>query len=658
MVTLAVDDDFSGFVAARWPDLEAVALVAAPDADTAREVTATTLARLGERWDDALDEGSPTRAARAALLKGLGALGADGPRVEATDLPLAPAADPPAAGGTVGDPVVAAALIDTVRHEHAVVRAALAAGAIWGCDDAEVAALAGVPADRLASLLSDARSRLVSAHRAALAAEGLEPADWRLERDLTDALDALAAASPDPPDPAALVAERTRGVRRRSVLTGGAALVAAGGLGWWLLRDTAAGDAGDTTTAEAPRPVGNTDAVWDSTTQWPPRGSLAGDTGILALVITDGGPGARLLFAEDVGPVRIAVAALLDRPNQAGPGTALAVWTGAAGAPVERLSRVPLALDRTDGVPDVVALTVPAPRAGSAGARSTRMVVVGVDSEPGAPGAATTSAADEEGSLLLVLARPTVGAATWSPVVHPTPNGSVERTWTLLRLDGGVGALRLDGPAGTAARLQCGGYDGPVAGTSPVRTTGLDPSAAAAAVIAAATGIPVGELRSEVVVDSPVDGSVLDAGALSALGADGRVRVILTTTPDGALVRTLHVVDDGRSGRGALVGTPRVLPARRAGAPLVRRLDVIPPRTTRFLVVAPGAAQCQLLATQPAAYPLSKVVPLKGDTAVVPVVNGQDAGTYRLVLWDADGTKTYSDVPPRGRALLDLTASY
>jgi hypothetical protein len=78
----------------------------------------------------------------------------------------------------------------------------------------------------------------------------------------------------------------------------------------------------------------------------------------------------------------------------------------------------------------------------------------------------------------------------------------------------------------------------------------------------------------------------------------------------------------------------------------------------RYLVVAPGAARCQLLAVAPAGYPVSKVVPLKGDTAIVPIVNGQDSNTYRLVLWDAAGRRTYSAVPPRGRALLDLEPTY
>ena len=142
--------------------------------------------------------------------------------------------------------------------------------------------------------------------------------------------------------------------------------------------------------------------------------------------------------------------------------------------------------------------------------------------------------------------------------------------------------------------------------------------------------------------------------AVSATGGDGRARVIHTTTSDGALVRTLHLADDGRSGGASRLGRPAVLPVADADAPLVQRLDTVPPRTTRYLVVAPGAASCQLIATTPAGYPVSEVTPMKADTAVVPIVNGQDTNHYRLVLWGPRGERLYSAVPPRARPLLDL----
>lgn len=665
MVTLAVDDDFAGFVAARWPDLEAVAIAATLAPRLARELTTSALASLGERWVATVDEGAPTRAARVELLRRIARLGPDAappPDALGVPAPTTPALIP----GDVDEPAsaVPAALLAALRGEEPLVRAALAAGAVWGSPEDEVAGLAqaaGLPVARLTGGLRDARGRFLAAHREALAADGLSPADWRLERDVADVVDALAAAQPDPPDPAALVADRARRVRRRTVLVGGAAVLAAGGAVSWLLRDAVAGGEGAADAAAAAptsgtaRGVAASDPVWGLTSQWPPRGELAGDSGIQALVIRDLGAGGRLVFADDVEGVRVVVATVVQGVGGSGTegtglrgsggaalGTVIRAWSGAPGMPAEGLEPVELGLDRIEVAPDVVAVAVPE-AAATAGA------------------APDTGYAAMPGGVLLVLSRPTVAAATWSPVVHPTVNGSVERTWTLIRMRGGIGSRPLSAPLGAAARIQCSGYDGPIPGarswsaSSPPR-----PSAAevAAELVASATGVPQEQLVSRVVVDSPVAGSVFDAEALSATGGDGRVQVVHTTTPDRGLVRTLVVADDGRSGRSTTYGPSAVLPAADADQPLVRRLDLVPPRTMRYLVVAPGAARCQLLAVAPAGYPVSKVVPLKGDTAIVPIVNGQDSNSYRLVLWDARGRRTYSAVPPRGRALLDLEPSY
>ena len=650
-MTLTVDDDFGGFVAARWPDLEAVALVGAEDPAHARELTTRALAEVGGRWEEVLAEGAPTRAARAALLSDLarparpGRPGRRPPPPAAPPVPASP--EPP---GTPDDEdLVARRLVEALGREPPLVRAALAAEALWECDDAETAHLAGVAPGPLADRLDTARARLVTAHREALADEGLSPADWRLERDLADALDTLVAAQPDPPDPAALVAGRARRVRRRSLLVGGAAVLATGGAGWWVLREaTPAGGGTRATPDTAAAPAAGGD-VWASTGTWPPRGGLASDSSVRALVVASGGPGARLLYAADVGGTRVVLAGLLGFSEGDDRGTVLRAWTGPAGAAAGGLTPAPLATDRIEGAADVVAVAVPA--APGSGTGTTRTVLAGT----GDAGSPDPQAGGIE-AVLLVLTRPTVESATWSPVVHPTANGSVERAWTLVRLEGGVGIRALDRAPGTAARVDVGGYAGPVAGAPapPTTTGGLTPEEAATAYVAAATGEAPAGLRTEVVVDSPVAGDVLDAFAISATGGDGRVRLIHTTTPDGAVVRTLHLADDGRSGRGSLLGSPLVLPATDVDEPYVRRLDTIPPRTTRYLVVAPGAARCHLLAVTPAAYPVSDITPLKGDAAVVPIINGQDTNIYRLVLWGPDGRRFYDAVPERGRPLLDL----
>ena len=69
-MTLTVDDDFARFVAARWGELEPVAYLVTLDEASARRLTAGALADLLDTWEDAVDHGSPTRAARAAVLGG------------------------------------------------------------------------------------------------------------------------------------------------------------------------------------------------------------------------------------------------------------------------------------------------------------------------------------------------------------------------------------------------------------------------------------------------------------------------------------------------------------------------------------------------------------------------------------------------------------
>jgi hypothetical protein len=521
-----------------------------------------------------------------------------------------------------------------VRREAPVVRAALAAAVVWGCDTVETAALAGLPADPLGERVDAARARLRHAHRTALAAGGRSPADWRMERDLGDALDELTSTGTDPPDPAGLVGEHTRGLRRRAFLTGGAATLATlAASAWWLIDGRGApstGPAPAVARGATPTPGVLDEASWWYSSRWPARGPLGTDVDIAARVVDELGSDSRFLYAADVSGVRVVVAALLGRPNAIGGSTVLAAWGGPAGAPAARLTRVPLALDRIDGSTAVAAVAVPRVVVGGDGARSS--------------------------AVLVLLSRPRTAVATWSPVVHPTANGSVERTWTVIRLDDGVATQVLDRLPGNAARVQCEGYDGSV----PTLSTGIDPAPpitraaeTATALVASATGVPAHQLRSEVVVDSPVGGSVLDAYALSATGGDGRLLLIHTTTPDGALVRTLHVSDDGRSGRPALFGPSVVIRARDAASPLVRRLDRIAARTTRFLVVAPGAARCRLVSST-AAGPRSEVVAMKHDTALVTVHDATATQPSRLEAWNAAGRLVHAGEPATERRLLDM----
>ena len=211
--------------------------------------------------------------------------------------------------------------------------------------------------------------------------------------------------------------------------------------------------------------------------------------------------------------------------------------------------------------------------------------------------------------------------------------------------------------------MRCAAFDGPVAG--PARTyvgeSGTDGLAGYAEetrqFVAAALGQPVDSVRTEVVTDAKVGGGVIDPIAISAQGGDGRVRVLRTTTADGAVVRSVRVVDDGRSRVNWLdLEPPSVLPADTPpDEPVVLRIENARPEVGRFLVIAPGAARVQLLSTSPNAYPVSKVTHTgRGGVAVVEVVNADDAAAFRLVRRDAAGRRMGTGVPRTGRDLLDL----
>ena len=638
-MTLTVEDDFRDFVAARWPDLEGVAFVVTLDGATARRVTTDALASLHQRWREALDEGRPGALARRSVLT---AAVAAAPRTPRTGPPVGvPAAHTRGAGaprpdaGWAPDPwadpddddPVRTALEAVLREVTPVERAVVAAGTVWGAGPDEVADLLGMPVADVRDRAATLRGRLTQAHDAARAAEGLEPADWALDVDLDAAVDHLLAGQGDPPDPAALVEDRRRSVQRRSVVAGGTAVVAAAALGWWAVgrRPAAAGLA----SGGAARPTGlaaATDPSWQGVSQWPARGRLATDARVQGLIVSRSNGVARLLFADDVEGRRLVVSGTLN------PGTedlTLQAWHGAAGEDPATLEEVPFQSPFVAG-----------PQEGMALAFST-----------------------SPGTLLLVLARPAATAAAYSPTVTPTVEGTVHRDWLDVPLRAGIGATRWAHDPGPALRTRVGAFDGPVVGTVQtwVGQSGTDALAGfaeeTARFVAAALEEPVDEVTSEVVVDGTVGGSVIDPTAMSASDGDGRVRVVRTTTRGGAVIRSVRVVDDGRSEMSWLdLEPPSVLPARTPpDEPIVLRLEDARPRVGRFLVIAPGAARVQLLSTSPNAYPVSKVTRTRpGGAAIVEVVNADDAAAFRLVRRDARGRPLGTGVPRVSHDLLDL----
>ncbi|MGG5260296.1 hypothetical protein [Phycicoccus avicenniae] len=608
-MTTTLEEDFEGFVAARWPDLEAVALVATLDPPRARSLTTAALASLRPGWATTLESGAPTASARRAVLE----------QVVAPRRPDATAGSPAGLRPLVGDPEssVPAALLDALAGRTPAARALLAAGALWEVTDDELLALAPGPVIDL-----DAeRAALLEAHRAARATDGLGPADHLLAEDLVEVVHRLASAQPDPPDPAGLVLERARSVRRRSlVLGGGAAVLAAGASGWVVLRDRGRAPTAGSSTAD-PTTAGPDDPAWASTASWSARGPLAADLDVQALVARSG-RGARLLWAADLADVRVVVATNAD--DQYPDGTSVRAWTGRPGTPPARLAEVPLGFDALLGTEDLVAVGV---------------------ARPG-------------GSALVVLTRPTVGSVDFSPVVHPTTAGSVERTWTRVGLADGVGTLLLPAAWGQAARVRAERWGGPPVGpatwgTSGRLTVGDDPLDALLDAVASSTGVARADLRGDVLTDSPTDGSVLDPTAVSAQGGDGRAVLTRVRTPDGAVVRGLDVRDDGRAGGSFLSTSPLVVPAEAASAPLVLPLDGGGDGPGRYLAVVPsGGASARLVAAGGDRGPASTEVAMKRRTAVLTVAGARGvAGGLRLVVRDARGRVTYDDVPPAGRDL-------
>jgi hypothetical protein len=334
---------------------------------------------------------------------------------------------------------------------------------------------------------------------------------------------------------------------------------------------------------------------------------------------------ARLLYADDVAGQRLVVSGTLN------PGTEdliLQAWQGPAGADPGGLLEVPFQSPFVGGLERAVTLVAPTP----------------------------------PGALLLVLATPDVAQAEYSATVVPTVEGTVHRDWVRVTLDDGIGSTALATDAGPALRVRCAGFDGPaVSGAQTwVGQSGRDAMAGFAEetnrFVAAAVGEPADSVLTEVVTDTTVAGSVIDPRAMSASDGDGRVRVLRTTTRQGAVIRSVRVTDDGRSDMSWLDVEPAaVLPAGTPrDEPVVVRVDDARPGVGRFLVIAPGAARVQLLATSPNAYPVSKVTSSPHGVAVVEVVNADSAAAFRLVRREASGRRIGSAVPVSGRDLLDL----
>lgn len=602
-MSVTVDADFRDFVLARWGELETVAQLVTLDEATARRVTTDVLAELHGQWGRLLDEGLPGATARGALLAG--SLAAAGRRTRAPDgIRVERGHDDP-------DEAVVAALVPVVREASPLERAVLAAAGAWGLHPGEVADVLGMPPAPVRDADLAVRRRLLDAHTAARAAAGWEPAEWALDRDVDDALDLLLADHADPPDAVALVGERHRQVRRRSVVLGAGAALGAAAVAAWGLDAVATGAAVEA----APLPPGPGDAVWAMTSSWPARGRLATDDGVGALVAS-ASPRARLLYADDLAGRRVVVAATADASGAGG--TLARMWTGPRGADAASLTAADLVRDRVTFMDDVLPVAVEA----------------GPDDEDGA-------------GAVLLLARPTVLEASYSPVVTYASSGDAGRRWTEVRLTDGIATVPLRGPLPPAFRVRLDGYDAGPLGVTPLGLPSPDPSAPLAAsllealgpFVAACTGLAVSDVRSTVALEAPLVGDVLAPLAAGQRAGRGRVVVAHTRLPNGAVLRTVRVAGDGRGVGPVDVETTRSITPDEVDAPLATRLPGFRADVSRFLVVAPGAARAQLVATSSNTYPASEVTGLRDGSGVLEVADARRAGVYALVTWDRRGRR-------------------
>ena len=491
-------------------------------------------------------------------------------------------------------------------------RAVLAAGTAWGLDPYAVADLLGMPAATLRDADLAVRGRLQAAHSGARAAAGWEPAEWALDRDVEDAVDGLLSGHADPPDAVALVGERHRQVRRRSVVLGGGAALAATAAAVWGVEAVVSGAPSEA----APLPPAPGDPVWATASTWPARGRLATDEGVVALV-AGASPRARLLYADDVAGRRVVVASTADASGVSG--TLVRMWTGPRGAAATDLLATGLVRDRVTFVDDVVPVAVDA----------------GPDDEEGA-------------GAVVLLARPTVLEASYSPTVSYARGGGVGRRWTEVALRDGVATVPLRGPMPPAFRVRVDGFDGGPLGVTPLGLPVPDPSTPLATslldalgpFVAACTGLPASWVRSTVVLEAPVPGDVLVPAEQGEQAGRGLVVVAHSELPSGALLRTVRVVGGGPAGVGPVdVETTRAIASTETPSPFATRLPGFRSDVSRFLVVAPGAARAQLVGTASNTYPASEVTALRDGTGVLEVADARRAALYRLVTWDARGRR-------------------
>lgn len=611
---VAGGETFADFVRSRWGDLEPVAQLVLLDPEVARDVTTTALARLAREWSGVSEEGRPVEAARRLVLRS--ALDRAGPT----------AADAP--DEDVGADPVRAALVEHLRALDPLARALVATAHVWALDAPEAARLLGRSSADLLNTGVDVRRGLEDAHTAARAAAGEEPAPWAVDHDLGAALDLLLgdlAPLGAPPDPAELVERRRSGrVRRRGLLVGGAAVLGGAGVA------AAAGLRGGHPPAPTAPPLpAATDRAWYLTSRWPVRGPLATDPGLRAFRSRRLDPTDRILWVGDVGTRRVLVGWTTTASDDGRSDSSVRLFTGPMGADPASLDEVTPEWSHVDS-PNAVVVAVPD------------------GPEVSAPRV-----------ILVVLAMPSETTARFSRVVRPLPSGELGRSWVDLPLRGGVSASVVGGWS-PALRVRLGLFDGPP--VSPFSPFGgldgfenLDPADAVDRIerfVSSATGIPESALHSEVVSDDPLPVGLFDDPARTDGGAGARLRRYLTTTPDGAVLRSAFYAEPGR-GSVMTIEVAMLVPADHADRPSMAWAAEVAPGRPRFVVLHQVATTVQLVSGDGALR--SAVVPTGGRRATVLDVplTAEPLGGFLVVLRDGRGREVFRGPPVEGRWLLD-----
>jgi hypothetical protein len=320
------------------------------------------------------------------------------------------------------------------------------------------------------------------------------------------------------------------------------------------------------------------DSRWASATQWTPRGPLADDAAVIALALRSGDPRNRLLWAGDIGTQRAVLILVHTSPGNDVDGADPPEPGVTYSEPFISVYQGPRGLDPARLTPRTLV--------------SSGIVTSGEDGDV----VAVVLQPDPEGPAqapLVVLARPTVQSASLSQALRPRADGTIERDWAPLPLDGGVGTLTLATGLPLATRLRVGSWEGTPESFTEIYTAiseGPVPSTSpewAHRCITAITGIPAADLTSTVFVDAEVPRGLFDWPPPPDV-VPARLVSLLTTTPQGGVFRTTAYTGEGFTWA---LEPAQVFSRENARDPLVVWASDERAGVARFLVAAPGAAQ-------------------------------------------------------------------